>query len=65
MRMLSAILCRAFGHKPYSYPGLAWEHDPPVPAYSESRPVIITRCKRCDAKLGQRPMLAGEDEIQA
>lgn len=68
MTLLSAILCRAFGHKPYTHPHIVWEKrkdwslhlTPP-----NGTPVIVTRCSRCNVKLAERPMLAGEDEIQA
>lgn len=64
MTMLSAILCRAFGHKPYTHPRTVWM---PVPRLSltEGMVVIVTRCSRCNVKLAERPMLAGEDTIEA
>lgn len=63
MRMLSAILCRAFGHKPYTHPHIVWkfdEHD-----HLDGRPVMITRCTRCSRELDRRPMLAGKETIEA
>lgn len=63
MTLLSAILCRAFGHKPYEYPRVVWRTV--GPGRTDGEMVMMKRCKRCGAMLGDRPMLAGEDTIEA
>lgn len=63
MTILAAILCRAFGHKPYEHPGIAW--NPFIGHQFESHMVMIKRCRRCHVKLGQRPMLCDDGSIEA
>jgi len=64
MTLLSAILCRAFGHRPYTHPHVKWERSKTWSGH-DGTAVIVTRCSRCNVKLAERPMLAGEDTIEA
>lgn len=64
MTMLSAFICRLGGHKPYEHPRVVWEKRRFGPA-QDGKMMMVKRCKRCGAELSRRPMLAGEDEIEA
>ncbi len=61
MTILTAILCRAFGHKPYEHPHIDWV-TVPGKHWKDAQRVMVKRCKRCSVKLGSRPMGASEDE---
>ncbi len=61
MTLLSAILCRIGGHKPYEHPHIVWAYSQ-LHGHTHGTAVMVKRCKRCGSKLGQRPMLAYEDE---
>lgn len=63
MTLLAAILCRIGGHKPYEHPHIVWERH--NWSSQGGTPVMVTRCKRCGMKLGQRPMRADEETIEA
>lgn len=54
MTLLSAILCRAFGHKPYESARWIWEKRAPgvYAAPVDGALMMITRCKRCGDELG-------------
>ena len=65
MTLLAAFLCRIGGHKPYEHPRVVWTPRPRGEPYSDGQMMLIKRCKRCGVELSRRPMLAGEDEIEA
>lgn len=64
MTLLSAIICRIGGHKPYEHPIVVW-HRNQSDDHLDGQVMVVKRCTRCDVELGRRPMLASEETIEA